>query len=318
MSEAWIFTSELFHRYGISRYPYLLVHDILVDMPILNPLYTRWGCIRATPANATRVLDAGHPLLIYPGGGEELLRPTRDRTRLKFQNRTGYVRLALKYNVPIVPIAAVGGHSTAIILDDLPWLADALGVKRWGIKAWPLMLSLPWGLTLGPVIPPYIPWPAKVIVEVLDPIVFPHTGSEAAKDPAWISECAKRVETALETAMVRLEAERLAQPGLLHHVVDAAAHKWEQLVRRMKASVQVSAPGIKPVDISDLFPKGKKELKRTVAAGERKKFTEAQIRRIVKQSESGRHSVTELCRQHGMAKTTLYRWRSKYSTRLSA
>jgi 1-acyl-sn-glycerol-3-phosphate acyltransferase len=215
MTEMFIFTSLLFEQLGMSRYPYILGHDLLFKLPLTNQLFTNYGCIRACRDNAQRVLELNEPLLIYPGGDEELMRPHRDRTRLKFQGRAGYARLALKYNRPIVPVVAVGGHSTARILYDLCWLAEAIGAKRaLRVGAWPLMLSVPWGLTLGPFIPPYVPWPSKIIIEVLEPIVFPPARSVGASEKTWTRECARRVERTMEDAMLRLEAERLGKPGI--------------------------------------------------------------------------------------------------------
>lgn len=42
-----------------------------------------------------------------------------------------------------------------------------------------------------------------------------------------------------------------------------------------------------------------------------KKFTEEQIIKVLKQSESG-VPVKELCRQHGVTIQTIYRWKAKF------
>lgn len=42
------------------------------------------------------------------------------------------------------------------------------------------------------------------------------------------------------------------------------------------------------------------------------KFTESQILGILKQQESG-ISVSEICREHGIAQPTFYNWKSRYS-----
>jgi 1-acyl-sn-glycerol-3-phosphate acyltransferase len=218
MTEVFIFTSALLARFGLHRYPYILAHDFSLKVPLIGSFLTSYGCIRADLDNAQRVLGHGESLLIYPGGDEELMRPYRDRTRLRFQGRTGYARLALQYNLPIVPVVAVGGHSTAIILDDLRWLARLIGAKRaLRVGAWPLMLSIPWGLTLGPFVAPYVPWPSKIIIEVLDPIVFPPASSMGMTDKAWARSCAQHVERVIESALVRLEAERTGKPGAHSH-----------------------------------------------------------------------------------------------------
>ena len=43
----------------------------------------------------------------------------------------------------------------------------------------------------------------------------------------------------------------------------------------------------------------------------RSRFTETQILGILKQAEAG-VALTELCRQHGISKSTYYNWKSKY------
>lgn len=43
----------------------------------------------------------------------------------------------------------------------------------------------------------------------------------------------------------------------------------------------------------------------------RKRFTEEQIIRILKEAESGAKKQ-EICRKHGVSEHTFYRWRSKY------
>ena len=42
-----------------------------------------------------------------------------------------------------------------------------------------------------------------------------------------------------------------------------------------------------------------------------KRFSEEQIIRILGEHESGR-KVSELCREHGIAEQTFYRWKSKF------
>ena len=71
---------------------------------------------------------------------------------------------------PIVPIASVGGHEALVILWEGRALARRLGLDRSiRLKAFPLSLSVPWGLWLGPL-PGYIPLPTRIEVSVLDPI----------------------------------------------------------------------------------------------------------------------------------------------------
>lgn len=43
----------------------------------------------------------------------------------------------------------------------------------------------------------------------------------------------------------------------------------------------------------------------------KKRYTEGQIIRILREAETGK-TVASVCRQYGIAEATLYRWRQKY------
>lgn len=43
-----------------------------------------------------------------------------------------------------------------------------------------------------------------------------------------------------------------------------------------------------------------------------KRFSEEQIIQILRQAEAGEVSISELCRTHGVAQNTFYRWRQVY------
>jgi transposase-like protein len=42
------------------------------------------------------------------------------------------------------------------------------------------------------------------------------------------------------------------------------------------------------------------------------RFTEAQIITILREAETGQTTIETVCRKHGVAEATFYRWRAKY------
>ena len=42
------------------------------------------------------------------------------------------------------------------------------------------------------------------------------------------------------------------------------------------------------------------------------RFTEAQIITILREAEAGQGTIETLCRKHGVAEATFYRWRARY------
>lgn len=194
---------------GVEHAPFGLTHSVIVRFPGLNQILVPLGAVEASRENAERAFERGYKVLVYPGGDIEALRPYRERNLVKFGGRRGWIRLALRTGVPIVPLAAAGAHRTMYILDDGAWLARELGLDELlRVKVWPVMLSIPWGLTVGPS-PPYIPFPVKIAIEFLEPIEFDRTGPEAASDDAYVDACAYRVESHIQAAVDRMVDQKL-------------------------------------------------------------------------------------------------------------
>lgn len=199
--DTWIFAAALFRARGFDALPFGLAHDLALKLPLVRDFLRRVGCVAADPTVCVELLRAGHNVMVYPGGDHEALRPYRERNRVKFGGRRGYIRTALRAGVPIMPLASHGAHGTFIVLDDLPRLGRALGAERFlRMKAFPLALSVPWGLTLGPTLP-YLPLPCRMSLQILPPIRFERTGTEAALDEAYVLACAQLVEARLQEAM---------------------------------------------------------------------------------------------------------------------
>ncbi|MEM9909014.1 MAG: glycerol acyltransferase, partial [Cyanobacteria bacterium P01_D01_bin.44] len=145
-------------------------------------------------------------VLVYPGGAQDVFRPHSQRHKIYLANRKGFIKLALRENVPIVPLVATGAHDTLIVLGDI--YKQLRQLHDWGLLPWwrdidpevfPIYLGLPWGLALGPL--PNIPLPAQICTHVCKPIVFERYGREPAQDLTYVGTCYKRVEQAMQTAL---------------------------------------------------------------------------------------------------------------------
>jgi 1-acyl-sn-glycerol-3-phosphate acyltransferase len=187
--------------------PYYLAHDMVVSLPLFRAMIPL-GVVRASKAITHDVFAAGRKVLVYPGGEQETLRPWAERDRIVFAGRTGYVRLALAERVPIVPIVVAGAHEVFVVLGGGPALARLLLTKPlFRVDTWPVTLSLPWGLTPGPP-PVYLPFPVRMLGEVLEPIEFERSGPEAAADEDYVQRCDDLVRARMQSALTRLAAER--------------------------------------------------------------------------------------------------------------
>ncbi|MEW5736015.1 MAG: lysophospholipid acyltransferase family protein [Thermodesulfobacteriota bacterium] len=203
-----IFCAEALRAHGTDALPFGLAHDMAVSVPVVRDLILAVGGVRASHENAHAIFAAGKKAMVYPGGGLEAMRSFANRNRIVFGGRTGYMRLALRENVPIVPVVAAGAHSASIILTDGSSFARTFRLdKLLRADVWPLMLCLPWGLWFGPT-PFYIPYPTKILISVMEPMTFPRTGPEAEEDEAYVRECADRVENAMQLRLTELARER--------------------------------------------------------------------------------------------------------------
>jgi 1-acyl-sn-glycerol-3-phosphate acyltransferase len=206
MPETHLLGRALYRHAGIEAVPHGLAHEWLMSLPLLNPFIVSMGGVCASHEGGERLLRAGRKVLVFPGGDLDAMRPFRKRNEIIFAGRRGYVRLAFRTGVPIVPFVAWGAHSTLIVLDDMRGVARRLGLTRLRIKAFPITISIPWGLTLGPP-PLFIPFPSKIVVEICEPIRFDPSGPELAKDEGYVAACARRVEDRMQRALHRLAAE---------------------------------------------------------------------------------------------------------------
>lgn len=158
--DVWGFVVAWYRHFGASRPLHVMAHELLFMTRGMGRFFERGGVLRATPSLANEVLtDFRRDLLVLPGGEADTWRPWRDRYRVHFGGRTGYAKLALDAQVPIVPVAHAGAHETLMVLSSGARLAKWLGLRRLvRAEVWPLHLSLPWGLGMGPL--PHIPLPA--------------------------------------------------------------------------------------------------------------------------------------------------------------
>jgi 1-acyl-sn-glycerol-3-phosphate acyltransferase len=187
---------------------YALFHSFFLGLPGVGPVMERAGAIEAGPAEAEAILRGGGILICYPGGDHEVFRPWRERNRIDFAGRMGFVRLALQTGVPIVPAVSVGAHETVIVLARGEQLAKRLGLDRmFRIKVLPLVFGPPFGIVPGGL--PTLPLPAKITVELGEPIDWSSRfGPEAAEDEDIVRECYEELTDTMQKSLDRLASER--------------------------------------------------------------------------------------------------------------
>lgn len=194
---------DWFSRFGTQRLVYGLMHPYAWKVsPQIANLAQKIGAIVAHPKVASAAFDLGASVLVYPGGQYDMFRPHSQRYKINLAGHRGFIKLALKKEVPIIPVISVGAHDTLIVLCDcydlikqlhqlgLPWLYQV------DPGVFPIYLGLPWGLSIGPL--PNIPLPVQIHTRVCRPIIFDRYGTDAARDRHYVDECYQLVYTQMQ------------------------------------------------------------------------------------------------------------------------
>ncbi len=170
IADTFVFARAFYDHFGPDRRFHQLAHDLVFKVPGARALVQRYGTIPASPENMKRALLRDAALLVYPGGDHETYRPSWESSEVGFAGRTGFVKLALEHNVPIVPVVAIGGQETALFLGRGRRLASALQLNRLlRLKVLPLVIGPPFGVTVLDL-PGRIPLPSKITIRVLPPL----------------------------------------------------------------------------------------------------------------------------------------------------
>ena len=132
-------------HFGPDRPAYGLAHDQVCRAPVVGRWIQKLGAVPARQAHAAELLRRGAAVLVYPGGDLDAFKPWSERHTVKFGERAGFIKTALRARVPIVPVISVGAHETFAVLTDGRDLARRLGLKRWTrLEVLPIILCLPW------------------------------------------------------------------------------------------------------------------------------------------------------------------------------
>lgn len=215
IAELTSFAALWSERFGSSRALAAFAHPLGFKIWPMTAINRSVGSIPSTYEAAYAALDEGVPILVFPGGDHETFRPVWQASRVDFGGRKGFLRIAARSGVPVVPMGIAGSHYTAPILlrsRALAWLLVVprlFGVKRWAISVlsvagccaiamlpfalWVRVL-LAWLWCVSPLIfLPWVPWTIRMTIgEPLD------LGLEPAPTDAQLTDALAAVEARIQ------------------------------------------------------------------------------------------------------------------------
>ncbi|HRI70812.1 MAG TPA: lysophospholipid acyltransferase family protein [Polyangium sp.] len=110
-------------------------------------IFERLGMVNTQPEVARQLLDEGHVVAVAPGGLREAIRPSTQRFRVDWKGRSGFARLALEAQKPIL-LAACPAADLIYTLYDNPLTTFAY--RKWKVPL-PIMRGLGPSLIPRPV-----------------------------------------------------------------------------------------------------------------------------------------------------------------------
>ena len=172
--------------YGMAEY-------LFRALPIVGTLWSRGGGIPAHPDNAYRLLhDEQQLALVFPEGSKATGKVFSQRYQLRRFGRGGFVQIAMRAGVPVIPLAVVGAEESMPIIFKSTRLAKVLNIPYFPITANMLLLG-PAGLVAY--------FPAKFKIRVLPPVHFDVPPNEERYSRSRVMEESERIRRMVQEAL---------------------------------------------------------------------------------------------------------------------
>lgn len=173
------------------------LYDRFVDnLPWVPEFYRKAGGVVASRENAARLLAKGELVGLFPEGVSGLSKLYSERYVLQ-PFSSGCVRLALRFEAPLVPVAVVGAEETYPLVGRLKGIGQMLGA--------PYLPVTPFFPLLGPL--GLIPLPSKWRIRFGKPILIDPPSSDR-RDGTAIRALAEQVRRRVQEMVRELLAER--------------------------------------------------------------------------------------------------------------
>jgi 1-acyl-sn-glycerol-3-phosphate acyltransferase len=185
----------------LHRPVYGMADHLFKAVPIVGTLWSRSGGVAAHPENAYRLLREQRQLaLVFPEGSKGPGKHFTQRYRLRRFGRGGFVEIAMRAGVPIVPITVVGAEESMPIVYKSQALAKAIGAPYV-----PLTANM---LLFGPLLGTILYFPAKFRLRVLDPVRFDVPPDQERYSKSRVMDEAEAIRVAMQENLYDMLRQR--------------------------------------------------------------------------------------------------------------
>jgi 1-acyl-sn-glycerol-3-phosphate acyltransferase len=191
--DALVVKFGILNEHPAKRHLRLLAADLAFKLPFSGPIARKMGNTLATQDDALRLLQKGELVGVFPEGFKGVGKGWKERYRLQRFGRGGFIELALRAKVPMIPVAIVGSE------EIYPMIGNAKLIARLGgFPYFPITPFFPW---LGPL--GAIPLPSKWIVEFGEPIPTDHFEEDAWQDAMMVFNETDRIRDQIQQMLYR-------------------------------------------------------------------------------------------------------------------
>ena len=129
------------------RMPRAVADRFIPELPFVSASMSRVGVVSGTLGNVRRLLEASELCLIFPEGTAAIGKPYRDRYELR-EWHVGHAELALRYGVPVIPVAIIGSEEQWPQIGRLP-VGGVFGMPYVPVPLTPLPLPVRYRILYG-------------------------------------------------------------------------------------------------------------------------------------------------------------------------
>ncbi len=134
--------ASVFLEMDPPRLAHGMVEKFAQTWPFVSLWLSRVGQFTGLPAHAIRFLQEDRMLLVFPEGVRGVGKLHKDRYKL-MRFGTGFMRLALQTNTPIVPLAFIGAEDSLPVIANVKPLARLFGAPYFPVTPYLIPLPMP-------------------------------------------------------------------------------------------------------------------------------------------------------------------------------
>lgn len=202
-----VMTPYFVHRHLGVRVRGLADQRVTQIKGLQRDLFEAAGAVPGQPDVGAELMRRDETILVFPGGGRDMLKFKGEEYRLQWQGRSGFARLAVAHDYPIVPVGLVGGDDVfrSIVERDGTWerLTRPLGQRLHGLSG----VGVPLMRGLGPTL---LPRPQRMYLRFGQPISTVRPAR--MKADKWEAAVKQRTQAELEAILADLQEMRRDDP----------------------------------------------------------------------------------------------------------